>query len=115
MTENVVSNLEKLVIDESIKDFNVEPEGDKENEYTKNENNGSTVCSFCNKPDPTKRCSKRHPKCLKRVFCNESCEMLSHKKKDDCKKETKKKEDAKKKKPKAGKNPEHAWRSENRV
>merc|ERR1712209_73798 len=36
------------------------------------------VCAFCKKPNPTKRCSKRHPKCLKKMFCNETCEALAH-------------------------------------
>merc|ERR1712037_763994 len=36
------------------------------------------VCSFCKKPNPTKRCSKRHPKCLKKMFCSETCEALAH-------------------------------------
>ena len=40
-------------------------------------------CSFCHKPGPSKRCSKRHPKCLKKMFCNETCETAAHKKKED--------------------------------
>jgi len=36
------------------------------------------VCAFCKKPNPTKRCSKRHPKCLKKLFCSETCEALAH-------------------------------------
>jgi len=36
------------------------------------------VCSFCKKPNPIKRCSKRHPKCLKKMFCSETCEALAH-------------------------------------
>ena len=40
-------------------------------------------CGFCKKSDPTKRCSKRHPKCLKKMFCNETCEIAAHKKKED--------------------------------
>jgi len=36
------------------------------------------VCSFCKKPNPIKRCSKRHPKCLKKLFCSETCEALAH-------------------------------------
>jgi len=35
-------------------------------------------CSYCKKPNPAKRCSKRHPKCLKKMFCNETCESLAH-------------------------------------
>eukprot|EP00090_Calanus_glacialis_P029589 TRINITY_DN4749_c0_g1_i2.p1 TRINITY_DN4749_c0_g1~~TRINITY_DN4749_c0_g1_i2.p1 ORF type:complete len:117 (-),score=42.89 TRINITY_DN4749_c0_g1_i2:82-432(-) len=41
------------------------------------------LCGFCKKSDPTKRCSKRHPKCLKKMFCNETCEIAAHKKKED--------------------------------
>ena len=36
------------------------------------------VCAFCNKTGPTKRCSKRHPKCLPKMFCNDSCEAFAH-------------------------------------
>merc|ERR1712126_380410 len=36
------------------------------------------VCAFCKRSGPTKRCAKRHPKCLKKMFCNESCEALAH-------------------------------------
>ena len=28
-------------------------------------------CAHCKKAGPSKRCSKRHPKCLKKMFCNE--------------------------------------------
>jgi len=36
------------------------------------------ACAFCKKPNPIKRCSKRHPKCLKKLFCSETCEALAH-------------------------------------
>ena len=39
--------------------------------------NDPTACSFCNKPKATKRCSKgpkKHPKCLKKIFCDSVCE-----------------------------------------
>jgi hypothetical protein len=39
-------------------------------------------CCYCRKPNPSKRCSKRHPKCIKKLYCNETCETLSHKKKE---------------------------------
>ena len=74
---------------------------------TKDENNLEVelVCSHCKKTKPSKRCAKRHMKCLQKIFCNETCEMLSHKKKEDPnadnpKTETTKKNDAKKKKTK---------------
>ena len=37
-------------------------------------------CSYCKKtnPTPTKRCSKRHQKCLPKLFCNDTCESLAH-------------------------------------
>jgi len=35
-------------------------------------------CAHCKKAGPSKRCSKRHPKCLKKMFCNETCEALAH-------------------------------------
>ena len=74
---------------------------------TKDENSleVEVLCSHCNKTKPSKRCAKRHMKCLQKIFCNETCEMLSHKKKEDPnadnpKTETMKKIDAKKKKTK---------------
>ena len=36
------------------------------------------VCAFCKKTGPSKRCSKRHQKCLAKMFCNETCESLAH-------------------------------------
>ena len=36
------------------------------------------VCAFCKKSEPSKRCSKRHQKCLAKMFCNETCESLAH-------------------------------------
>ena len=57
------------------------------------------VCAHCKKPDPKKRCSKRHPKCLKKMFCNETCESLgcSERKTAVAKKEANKVAAAKKK------------------
>ena len=117
--------LEKLVITET-KDVSKGKEGNIEDNKENNANEGGTVdngklaCAFCKKAEPTKRCSKRHPKCLKKIFCDEACENLAHKKKDDDKKKDlkevdKKKEDAKKKKSKHKKNPEHAHCSEHRM
>merc|ERR1711997_157528 len=52
-------------------------------EQDQDENTAAEVtCAFCKKASPTKRCSKRHPKCLKKMFCNEACETQSHKKKE---------------------------------
>ena len=36
------------------------------------------LCAFCKKAGPIKRCSKRHPKCLAKMFCNDTCESLAH-------------------------------------
>ena len=36
------------------------------------------LCAFCKKTGPTKRWSKRHSKCLPKMFCNETCESLAH-------------------------------------
>merc|ERR1712059_58483 len=41
------------------------------------------TCAVCKKENPSKRCSKMHKKCLKKMFCNETCEVLAHKKEDD--------------------------------
>ena len=37
-------------------------------------------CSYCNRSNPSKRCSKRHTKCLKKLFCDKVCEQAAHKK-----------------------------------
>ena len=60
--------------------------------------NVANTCNFCKKEGPTKRCSKRHPKCLKKLFCNSSCEEQAHKKKTTATAATKKAEPKKKKK-----------------
>merc|ERR1719322_1498879 len=44
-------------------------------------NSDPTACSFCKKSKATKRCSKRHAKCLKKIFCDSVCETQAHKKK----------------------------------
>ena len=54
-------------------------------------------CDYCHKPQPTRRCIKRHPKCMKKLFCNESCEELAHKKKDTVTAGAKKQDPKKKK------------------
>merc|ERR1712062_191054 len=53
-------------------------------------------CSHCKKSKPSKRCTKRHMKCLQKIFCNDTCEMLSHKKKEDANAENTKTENTKK-------------------
>ena len=40
-------------------------------------------CGFCKKLGPIKRCGKRDPKCLKKLFCNEACEAAVHKNMED--------------------------------
>ena len=67
---------------------------------------GEVSCGYCKKIGPTKRCSKRHPKCIKKLFCNETCEQMAHKKKEDPNAATKvdaKKAEVKKKKSKGKK------------
>merc|ERR1719266_1730371 len=43
-----------------------------------NKDSAETCCAHCKRAGPSKRCSKRHPKCLKKMFCNETCESLAH-------------------------------------
>merc|ERR1712179_85211 len=90
---------------------NIKPEVRNEILREKDENtedkgcDQEVTCNFCKKQGPTKRCAKRHPKCIKKLFCNEVCEMMAHKKKEDpnappkaeVKKVDKKKSKAKKK------------------
>ena len=38
-------------------------------------------CAHCKRSNPTKRCAKRHAKCLTKLFCDSACELASHKKK----------------------------------
>ena len=58
---------------EVVEESKAEVAEDKENVE-----NDLPVCAHCKKSDPKKRCSKRHPKCLKKMFCNETCESLAH-------------------------------------
>ena len=79
--EIIKAGLENLSVEEKVK----EPEmisvlGEKN---TNIESSEEKSCDFCKKSGPTKRCSKRHPKCLTKMFCNESCELGAHKKKED--------------------------------
>ena len=37
------------------------------------------VCAHCNRSNPSKRCSKRHAKCMKKMFCDDVCEKGAHK------------------------------------
>ncbi len=62
----------------------------------------AVVCDYCHRAAPTRRCIKRHPKCMKKLFCNESCEELAHRKKE-APANTAKKPDPKKKKAKGKK------------
>ena len=36
-------------------------------------------CVFCQKPNPSKKCSKSHSRCKGKLFCDKNCEMSSHK------------------------------------
>ena len=91
----VIEDLEKLETDdkkkEDVKEVSEEKaavEAGKENEKPGNEEGDDeeekenmNTCNFCKKDGPTKRCSKRHPKCIKKLFCNTTCEEQAHKKK----------------------------------
>ena len=60
----------------------VKSEGSVLQEIEKNlpqpEETEGPLCAFCKKTGPVKRCSKRHQKCLPKMFCNETCESLAH-------------------------------------
>ena len=61
------------------KDANEEEDvSNKENDENEPIAEAGPVCALCKKPDPKKRCSKRHPKCLAKMFCNETCESIAH-------------------------------------
>ena len=106
---DVKDKMENLKISEDV-------EKTKDDDAENEENKEEVGCAFCKKSGPAKRCAKRHPKCIKKLFCNETCENLAHKKKEDpaAVKSAAKKVDAKKKKDKK-KNPLHAFNSENRI
>ena len=38
-------------------------------------------CAHCNRSNPSKRCAKRHAKCLTKLFCDSVCEKAAHQKK----------------------------------
>ncbi len=40
-----------------------------------------SACAHCAKGGATKRCAKRHQKCLRKMFCDRVCEEAAHKKK----------------------------------
>ena len=50
----------------------------KEVDLNKEKEDGDPTCDFCKKPNPTKRCSKRHARCLKKMFCDKVCETSGH-------------------------------------
>ena len=95
---------------EVIKEAEENKEADVLGERNSNTPTDEVVCAHCKKTKPTKRCAKRHPKCLKKLFCNETCEVLAHKKKEDpnaAPKPDAKKVDTKKKKDKKKENMRH--------
>eukprot|EP00088_Acartia_fossae_P009555 TRINITY_DN14652_c0_g1_i2.p1 TRINITY_DN14652_c0_g1~~TRINITY_DN14652_c0_g1_i2.p1 ORF type:complete len:150 (-),score=37.68 TRINITY_DN14652_c0_g1_i2:286-735(-) len=121
LTANVEDQLDQVTIDEekktdsSSKNSPTEKNEEKDRdlgtvlkERNDNEQSQDPACAHCGIKNPTKRCSKRHPKCMKKMFCNESCEGYAHKKKTEDKKvvasaktteKTKKKGKSKKEKP----------------
>lgn len=42
---------------------------------------GLVTCAHCKRSNPTKRCTKRHAKCLPKLFCDLVCEKAAHQKK----------------------------------
>ncbi len=40
-----------------------------------------SACAHCSRVGATRRCAKRHQKCLQRLFCDKVCEEAAHKKK----------------------------------
>ena len=40
------------------------------------------VCANCKRSNPTKRCAKRHAKCLTKLFCDSVCEKGAHQRKN---------------------------------
>ena len=115
---NLENQLKDLVIEENTKETEVVSEKEKDapppslppleaqqakvecvgvlEEKNKNILERELVCSHCKKSKPSKRCTKRHMKCLQKIFCNDTCEMLSHKKKEDANAENTKTENTKK-------------------
>jgi len=98
--QKLSTDLEKVLISEDNKEnTNKITEDNKENAVKQNkitaeiseetpaplsgQSSNVNVCAYCKKANPSKRCSKRHPKCLKKMFCNESCEISGHKKKEE--------------------------------
>ena len=59
----------------------VKPLGESLKQLDLNEESAAVIiptCSHCGKDKPSKRCAKRHPKCLKKIFCDEICEKRAH-------------------------------------
>ncbi len=48
---------------------------------------GSCRCAYCGKQGGTKRCTKRHRRCLQLLFCDRVCEEAAHRRRDGVKKE----------------------------
>ena len=78
--ENIEVGVENLTIEEGDKTEKNTVLGEKD---VNTEESAEVSCGFCKKLGPAKRCGKRHPKCLKKLFCNETCEAAAHKKKED--------------------------------
>ena len=90
--ESVVEKMLAVAIEETLSNCI------KNIEICRDDTVEGAACNYCKKPGPTKRCSKRHPKCLKKIFCDQNCETMAHKKKEDGIKVSAKKVDSKKKK-----------------
>ena len=72
-------NKKKAATEEKkVEEEKIEDKENLENDENEKPEEEGPVCAHCKKSDPKKRCSKRHPKCLKKMFCNETCESLAH-------------------------------------
>ena len=72
---------EKSPVNAKADKENEKPENKESDDGDEEEKDNLNACGYCKKDAPTKRCSKRHPKCIKKMFCNQTCEDQAHKKK----------------------------------
>ena len=58
-------------------DLNKDVSADEQTKDLKDEKDQVT-CAYCKKSNPSKRCAKRHTRCMKLMFCDKVCELGSH-------------------------------------
>jgi hypothetical protein len=73
MSESLSSALKEVDLN-SKKISNKEEEDVEAKKETSSTSSDPTACSSCSLANATKRCSKRHAKCLKKLFCDKVCE-----------------------------------------